>query len=201
MHLKNPPNPPHSLPVGSARNKAILLRQVRAPPDSPLWGSGMTHAFLADLTEASLALCSLISFKCLPGDSGKSGKVGLGLAECSGNPNIGGLQLSQQPTAEDSFLPGRPLWTPPSLSQEGSWQPFHSPSPAQRGRSSALLPSGLGGLLRDSAQDHIRPFQQATLHPLSASQMGRPRVSRAPGNQKAAASRAMSCSEAHCPWQ
>ncbi|KAL4832675.1 hypothetical protein H8958_012068, partial [Nasalis larvatus] len=114
------PNPPHSPPVESARNKTILLRQVSAPPDSPLGGSGMTHAFLADLTEASLALCSLISFKCLPGDSGKSGKVSLGLAECSGNLNIGGLQLSQQPTAEDSFqeedtvdptqpLPGREL--------------------------------------------------------------------------------------------
>lgn len=30
--------------------------------------------------------------------------MSLGLAECSGNPNISGLQLSQQPTAEDSFL-------------------------------------------------------------------------------------------------
>ena len=99
MHLKNPPNPPHLPPVESARNKTILLRQLSTLPDSPLWGSGMTRVFLADLTEASLALCSLISLKCLPGDSGKSGKVSLGLAGCSGIQTSVAPSSQQQKTA------------------------------------------------------------------------------------------------------
>nr|XP_024651167.1 LOW QUALITY PROTEIN: uncharacterized protein LOC105489819 [Macaca nemestrina] len=145
MHLKNPPNPPHSLPVGSARNKAILLRQVRAPPDSPLWGSGMTHAFLADLTEASLALCSLISFKCLPGDSGKSGKGGLGLAECSGiRTSVASSCLSSQ-QQKTAFFQDDHCGPHPASPRKGAGSPSTARARPREGEAQLFSPPASAG--------------------------------------------------------